>query len=106
MCQAVLLELAQCIAERSGPQWLVDARLAPPLAVMERLLGDIDQAEVGAEGPQHVGRGFGVHPGDHGIELGPGLGVVRGAQSNVTLAQGFHGLEHMIAGMVAQHFAE
>ena len=100
------LEFPQHRVERTAPQLATAPDAAPALAVLIGLLSDIDQAEIDVEGAYHVTQRVGVQVANHLLQLLALAWTLLLAQRDIALAQGLHGIEHMFAGVGAQHVAQ
>jgi hypothetical protein len=74
--------------------------------VLERFLGQVDQAEVNAEGPHHMGERFRIQGFDDLLQAAPAGGRIFLVQADVAFAQCFHRLQHAAVLQGAQHVAE
>jgi len=103
---ALFGEKPQGVIERTFPERPPRPHGALALAVLEGLLGDVDQAEVDVEGAHHVGEDVGLQAVDQPDEALAQLGVLFLAQADEAFAQGFDGGQDLAAGLVAQHVAQ
>ena len=104
--EALFLEHAQGRVERTRPQRGAGMQVAVPPVLQRRLLGDVDQAEVGGERPDDLAGEILVHSVDQAHQAGAPLQVLLALQADVAPAQALHGLEHLGGGMLLEHAAE
>ena len=103
---ALGVELAQGVIEGTDPQRTIAAHLAAALLVLEAFLGNVDQAEIDAEGAYHMGQRVRIQGFDEFRQTLALAGVFRLAQADVALAQGLDGVEDLFPRMIVQDLAE
>ncbi len=103
---AIGAQIAQRGVEGTGPQRPATAHLPAPQPVLISLFGDVDQTEIDIEGAHHVRDDVRLEFADQSRQTRAGLRIVLAVQIDVTLAQRLHGLQHLAAGLRAQHLAQ
>ncbi len=74
--------------------------------MLKGLFGNVNQAEIDAEGAHHLSQCLRVKSIDQQVELLAFFEVVNRTQADVALAQGFNGGKDLVAGLRAENVAQ
>jgi len=89
------VKLAQGMVERAHPQGTALADMFGAIFVLIGLFRQIDQTEIGTEGPHHVGEGVRIEFADQLGKPGAASRALLFLQADIALAQGFHRHQHV-----------